>query len=358
MGKKVLVTGATGFLGRHILNELVDHSVLALVRKPQVWKDYDWTDAYSNVDLLTGGLDDVSSWQNDSRLDDVHGIFHLAGLVRHSRMDSEDVYETNIQGTLNMVRLAARLKCRMVYISTSGTVGCFKNEKEWADESAPYCEKKVKNWPYYHSKILAEKKAMTLAKDLGVELVIIRPPVLLGPGDHRFRATGHVTRLLQDRLPFLFKGGIHFIDIRDAAAATVKAMFIEKPQIFYHLQGMACPIDEFFEVLGQISGKKPPKLFVPVSVAWVLSVVTQKLDKLIPGKGIAFLPDPVVIEMASQYWDVKSRFAKRDLGYESRDAKETLRDTVLWLTQHHPELKQQEWNLPVVQDQNPKRRVA
>ena len=75
------------------------------------------------------------------------------------------------------------------------------------------------------------------ADELGVELVFIRPPVLLGPGDHRFRSTSNIIRMLRGRLPFLIQGGMHFIDIRDAMHAIWCAM--ERPDVrpVYHLAG-------------------------------------------------------------------------------------------------------------------------
>ena len=68
-----------------------------------------------------------------------------------------------------MVRLAARHRCRLVLVSTSGTVGCFRHPDATADEEAPYCEREVARWPYYNSKIQAEQTARKLADELGVQ---------------------------------------------------------------------------------------------------------------------------------------------------------------------------------------------
>src|SRR5207244_3482294 len=108
--------------------------------------------------------------------------------------------------------------------STSGAVGCFVRPGQSADEDAPYCERECAGWPYYRSKIEAERKARELARELGVELVIVRPPVLLGPEDHRLRSSAHLLRLLQGKLPFVIRGGMHFADVRDVAAAMVRVM--------------------------------------------------------------------------------------------------------------------------------------
>lgn len=339
--KTYLVTGATGFLGRHVLTVLSEqgYQVLALVRNKRQWDELDWVHDLKNVNVLLGDVTDPAALALGLNNQNIDGIFHLAALVRHSRDDAEEVYNINVDGTLNVVKLAASLKCRVVFVSTSGTVGCFKNKDEAVDESAPYLEKTVAKWPYYDSKVKAEKRARQLASELGVELVIVRPPVMLGPGDHKFRSTGHIIRAMSGRLPFLLKGGIHFIDIRDASLAIVKAMMCEQPQPVYHLKGANIDIGDFFGMVEKASGAKPPKLFLPNKMAWSLSQTTKKIERVFTKDKKPFLPDPVVIEMASKYWGIDSKYSHKDLDYKSRDPQDTIQDTVNWLRKNHKDLK-------------------
>jgi len=334
-----LITGATGFLGRHVLTALDaegSHVVHALVRNPAGWASENWTGDLKGVALVAGGVTETS-WHDDGCLENLDGIFHLAAVVRHTRENSEEVYETNVEGTLAMVRLAAKRKCRMVFVSTSGTVGVFGKPHEWADEHAPYQEKRVKGWPYYDSKIQAEKKARALAVELGVELVIIRPPVLLGPGDHRFRSTGHVVRHVMKRLPFLIQGGIHFVDIRDASKALLEAMRTEGPQPVYHLSGTSCSIVAFFKMVESASGVRGPRLRLPHSLAMAVAHGVKQIATHVPGVKESPLPDPVVFEMAGCYWDVRSRYAALELGFVNREAQATIDDTVAWIAANHPD---------------------
>ncbi len=337
-----LVTGATGFLGRQVISALHGNhpqaKALNLVRSVATWRGYDWTTPFDRVDLISGSVTKPDGWFDDPRLDGINGILHLAALVRHSRNEPYDIYETNVEGTLNMVRLAARKKCRMIFVSTSGTVGCFKSPKAWADENSAYCEQEVADWPYYHSKILAERQARQLAKDLGVELVIIRPPVMLGPGDHRFRSTGHIIKHILRKLPFLLHGGIHFTDIRDASTAILSAMQHPRPRPIYHLEGTACGVVQFFDMIEQVSGIPRPSPVLPFHPAWVLALIDERVGIITKGEALHLLPDPVVVEMASRYWDVRSLWAEDELGYVARDGLTTLRDTVGWLKDNHPEV--------------------
>lgn len=328
-----LVTGASGFLGRHLLNEIRTaepaRQVIVLVRSAEEWTAMDWTGALPGIETIIGSVTSPEAWTRDPRLEGLAGIFHLAALVRHSREEADEVYRTNVRGTAAMVRIATERRCRMVFVSTSGTVGCFRNSSAIADEESPFCEAVVSRWPYYQSKIEAEREARHMAQDLGVELVIVRPPVLLGPGDHRFRSTNHVSRFLRGRVPFLVRGGMHFADVRDAARALVRAMTIPTPRPVYHLPGTASTIQEFFATTARIAGKRPPRASLPFRAAWWLARISAPLK---------FLPDPVIIEMASHYWGMVSRYAEADLGYRSRPGQDTLADTINWLMAHHPKL--------------------
>lgn len=266
MARPFLVTGATGFVGRHLLEARdPDSSTIALVRDKLAWAEQDWSAELEHIELVEGSVTDTASWAD--QLPPLAGIFHLAALVRHSRRNAEETYTINIEGTLNMVRLAAIHQCRLIMLSTSGTVGCFSSPDASADENADFCEETVKSWPYYHSKIVAERRARELADSLGVDLVFIRPPMLLGPEDHRFRSTSNVLRMLRGRLPFLIRGGIHFIDIRDAVQAVLKAMASPHARPIYHLDGTSLSIEEFFGMIEEVSGVRAPRWVLPLWIA-------------------------------------------------------------------------------------------
>lgn len=333
-----LITGATGFLGRHVLEavrrQLPRARLLVLVRDARSWEALDWREAVGEVEVVVGGLFSTGGWGADTRLDGLRGIFHLAAEVKHTRSDVADMVRTNVEGTTSMVRLAAEKRCRLLFVSTSGTVGCSTRPGDGVYEDAPFREDVVGGWPYYASKIRAEKEASRLARELGVELVIVRPPVLLGPGDHRFRSTAHVLRVLRRKLPFIVDGGMHFVDVRDAADAMVRAMTHPHPHPVYHLPGTVCTLREFFGMVAEQAGVSPSWRVLPrglVRFAARLNALT--------GSRLHVVPDPVVIEMAGHHWEIRSRHAEADLGYRSRAPERTIADTISWLRLNHPDLR-------------------
>lgn len=334
-----LVTGGTGFLGRHVLfalrSRVPEARLRVLVRDRGAWDREPWTAELGPVEVVEGALAPTDAWRDDPRLAGVGGIFHLAAVVSHSRADRDDTFRTNVDGTAGMVELAAHLGCRLLFVSTSGVVSCSPRPGEGAFEEGGFRDAVVGGWPYYASKIAAERKARALATERGVELVVVRPPVLLGPGDHRFRSTVNVLRVLRGRLPAILRGGMHFADVRDASDAIVGAMLLPEPRPVYHLVGTVSSLDGFFRRVAEAAGVRPSWRVLPAGVLLFAARVNRRL-----GSPLHVLPDPVLVEMAAHHWDHRSRFAEAELGYRSREPRDTLGDTVEWLREHHPELRQ------------------
>lgn len=321
---RLLVTGATGFVGRHVLAELASagrpRPVAALVRDPGEWEQLGWTRACPDVRLVKGSLSDVPRWSPG--LPPLSGILHLAAPVEHSRRAPQAMRVAIVEGTLALVRLAADAGCRLVVASTSGTVGCTRERGPRADENAPFVTETVRGWPYYAAKIEMEQRARALATELGVELVFVRPPILLGPDDHRLRSTRNVQKFLQRRMPILIRGGMHFADVRDTASALVRAVEHPEPRPVYHLDGHECEVTEFFAMLESLSGVRATRLVLPFRAAWIVSRALERFH---------VLPDPVVVEMAAHWWGLRSLHSAEELDWKPRSPQETLRDTVEWL---------------------------
>ena len=325
-----LVTGATGFLGQYVLDALrrrrPDATIWVLVRSAASWRQAPHAAHHADVRPIEASLTDSQALERGLAGHTLAGIFHLAATVHHSRQHRARTFSSNVDGTASMVRLARAQGARLVFVSTSGTVGCSRSPLAAPDEDAPFCEQVVGRWPYYASKIAAERLVLEGLKGGGLDGVILRPPVMLGPCDHRFRATSLIVRFLRGRLPFYLSGGMHFVDIRDAAHSMVEAMMHQAPRPIYHLPGAAMPLRDYFAQLQQVSGVRAPRWPLPYPLALALAY----------GSGGKFF-DPVVIEMGHHHWGLSSKYAS-ELGFASRAPLTTLKETVSWLRSAHPAL--------------------
>eukprot|EP01121_Diplochlamys_sp_Union-15-3_P015865 TRINITY_DN5311_c0_g1_i1.p1 TRINITY_DN5311_c0_g1~~TRINITY_DN5311_c0_g1_i1.p1 ORF type:complete len:243 (+),score=29.07 TRINITY_DN5311_c0_g1_i1:305-1033(+) len=234
---------------------------------------------------------------------------------------------------MNVMDAAKNVKCRVVYASTSGTVACSKNSKVVGHDASPHCTNVVEQWPYYHSKIESEKQALKFAEENNVELVILRPSMILGPGDVTLRSTRVIYSFLTKKL-ITPSGGVSFVDVRDVALAFKNAMIKGVPGKAYLLASCNCSIREWFRTLEELTGVSSPLYLgmLPTSI-WLgifnaLNFLKRKFGKYDP------VFDPVRAEMAIHYWNAYGTAAYSDLDFRPRDPKETLIDTLYWVQEN------------------------
>jgi dihydroflavonol-4-reductase len=318
----LLVTGATGFLGEHLCRVLVEqgHTVRGLARsRSAVLADL-------GVEHVRGDV--LDGPELDRALEGVAAVFHLAGAVSRDPDDAQRMMRLHVDGTRRVLeRMHAASVRRMILASTSGTIGVSKRE-EILDETAPYAEEIVAGWPYYASKIYQERLAFEHAERLGIEVVAVNPSLLLGPGDRRLSSTGDVRKLMKRQIPVMPRGGINFVDARDAAAATAAALERGRPGERYLLGGTNWTMRSFFERVGRIANVSPPRLKLPATWnRWGASLV----EEIYRHRGKEPPVDRISVEMSEHYWWIDSSKAERELGFAARDPQLTLVDTVDYL---------------------------
>lgn len=318
---KTLVTGATGFLGRHLVLALRERgdSVVALCRKEEP------SISALGAEVRLGDVLDAASVRAAAL--GCETLYHCAGKVSRKPEDAEELYRIHVDGTkitLDAARLAG-IK-RVVYASTSGTVAVSEDPKDVRSEKAPTPTDLIQRWPYYRSKLYAEKAALDRSGP-SFEIVSVNPTLLLGPGDVHGSSTGDVVRFLEKKVPFVPAGGMSFVDARDAAEAMILAMASGRAGERYLISACNLTIEAFFARLSRISGVKAPSLRTPRSLL-LARAGAELIGKLQKHVAIDADIDRVSAEMAQVYWYVDASKAKNELGWVARDPGDTLADTV------------------------------
>jgi dihydroflavonol-4-reductase len=320
---KVLVTGGTGFLGEHLVEELQS---LGSYQLTAFARSISPTLRALGVEQVTGSISEGP--ELEAALEGCEGVFHLAGVVSRDPDDSQRMMRTHVDGTRRVIEAASRQGVkRVVVVSTSGTIAVSATETIH-DERSGYATEVVAAWPYYCSKIYQEKLALQLAEELDIEVVVINPSLLLGPGDRRLSSTSDVLKFLRKQIPVIPRGGMNFVDARDAAKATAAAMIKGRAGERYLLGGPNWTFEEFMARLGRAAKMGGPRLRLPSKwQTWGAGLLEEAYR--VAGREPPM--DKASAEMSQHFWWIDSSKAMRELDFEVRDPALTLVETVSYL---------------------------
>ena len=320
----VLVTGATGFLGKHLVRLLLDSDSQLRVRafSRSLFTEPD----DGRVESVRGDITDPAAVA--SALDGADEVYHLAGVVDRSPSDNWVAYRTHVNGTRNVCE-AMRDKGprRCVVVSSSGTVAVSRDAVVHTEESG-FKQSVVQEWPYYLSKIYQEKQALWYCEHHKLPIVVVNPSLLLGSGDDRLSSTNDVRLFLKGQIKVIPSGGLNLVDVRDAAAGLVSAMRSGAVGQRYLLGGENLTFRQWIAHTAHLAGVRPPRFQLPERAA---RIGASGLRMLYPMVGKEFELDDASIRMSSLFWYCDSTKARKDLGFETRSADETLRDTINYL---------------------------
>jgi dihydroflavonol-4-reductase len=306
---KYLVTGATGFLGAHLVRALErrGHEVVRFARS-------------------TGGdVLDVDSVRRAAG--GCEGAFHCAGKVSRRPEDAEALYRVHVQGTKNVLDACAAAGVRRVVVaSSSGTVAVSESPDHVAVEDDPAPIGLISRWPYYRAKLFAERAALERNAP-GFEVVSVNPSLLLGPGDVHGSSTEDVRLLLEGAIPAVPSGGLSFVDARDAAEAMALAMERGRPGERYLVGACNLTVRAFFARVARTAGVRAPWMPMPRSRE-VARFGAHLVERIAARVGLPAAVDATSVEMGQCFWYLDSSKAERELEWRARPIDATLYETV------------------------------
>src|SRR5208283_5436337 len=271
---KCFVTGATGFLGSHVARQLLARGAeLRLLVRPSSRTN---NIADLPAERVIGDLRGPESLKKG--MAGCEFVFHVAADYRLWARDGQELYDSNVQGTRNILQAARDTGVRrVVYTSSVATMG-FANNGRLTDEGTPVSLKCMIG-DYKRSKFMAECLVIE-AGQVGQNVVMVNPTTPIGEGDIKPTPTGRiVVDFLRRKFPAYVDTGLNLVDVVDCAYGHLLAMEKAAPGERYILGAENLTLKQILDKLAAITGLPSPKVKLPYAMAYATGVV----DTLVTG---------------------------------------------------------------------------
>jgi len=316
-----LVTGAAGFLGSHITRQLVARGdeVRVLMRPSSTNRAI----ADLSLEYVTGDLRDPASL--DRAMNGVKRVFHVAADYRLWAKRKQDIYDSNVGGTKNLLDAAKRAGVeQLIYTSTVATIAVDRPQhpNEFTDAKL---EEMIGH--YKRSKWLAEKEALDAAKS-GLPVIVAMPTTPVGPWDWKPTPTGKIILdFLNGKMPGYVETGLNFVGVEECAAGHL--LIAEKGKVGerYLLGGENLTLKQMLDALSKITGLPAPKLKIPHGLALGVAYASTVFSRLI-GREPGIPVEGVKIARHMMFVDCSR--AQRELGFKAGPVAAALERAVRW----------------------------
>jgi farnesol dehydrogenase len=321
---RLLLTGATGFLGRAVAGVLAarGHALRVLARPTSTLAGLP-----EGCETATGDVADAASFVRAA--EGCEAVLHMAALVKIWVADPGRFDAVNVGGVRNAIEASRAAGARLVYTSSFMALGP-SGERE-IDAARPHPGPPYRN-AYERTKAEADRLAREAAAG-GHDVVVLYPGVIYGPGE--MTEGNIVARLLADhlngRLPALVGPGDRrwsyaFVD--DVALGHALALERGRAGERFVLAGENATLGELFALVERLTGQPPPRLHLPFAAAsaigrlqWLWAELTGHPPQLTPGE----------VGVFREHWAYDSGASLERLGYRSRPLAEGVQQTIEWL---------------------------
>ncbi len=322
---KILVTGASGFVGSAVTRKCLErgYDVRVMLRS---------TSDPGNIQELPvervhADLTDAASLQN--AIEGCAGLIHVAADYRLWSRNPDELYQTNVTGTRELMKAA--LECgveRIVYTSSVATLSLHPNGRPSTESTPSFLQDMIGH--YKRSKFLAEEEVRSLIKHQGLPAVIVNPSTPVGPRDIRPTPTG---RMIADatlgKMPAYVNTGLNIVHVDDVADGHLLAYERGKIGERYILGGTDLSLKDILATIAGITGRKVPRICIPHNLILPVAYFSQAVAWITNGDEPRVTVDG--IRMAKKQMFFSCEKAVSELGYKPRHAEAALQDAVEWV---------------------------
>ena len=321
---RVLLTGATGFVGSAILRQLIRRgdTVRTLVRSTSDQRNLRDIDC----EVYLGDINDLDSIK--TAISDCQVLFHVAADYRLWAPNPDEITKTNVLGTQNIVNAARTANIeKIIYTSSVATLG--KNDNGMpANENTPsYIENMI--GAYKRSKFIAEQHVQRMISEQSLPAIIVNPSAPVGPRDLKPTPTGRlIVKAAKGEIPAFINTGLNIVHVDDVAIGHIKALDKGKIGERYILGGENLPLENILRMVSEFYGNKAPRIRVPPNIVLPIAYLIQAWAKITKSHEPFITVNGVKMSRQKMYYT--SDKAESELGYKFRPAKEAIKDALEW----------------------------
>lgn len=321
MSKKVIVTGANGFLGSNLCKKLLEqgYKVSVLVRRNSDISEL----AHLNLEYHYGDILDLNSMILAFRNQDY--VFHLAGLISYKKYDRERMHKVNVEGTYNVIE-ACKLNQvkKLINLSSVATVGSSFN-KNILDETSPYTVTQLQIG-YFETKKEAENLVIKAAKHNEIFAVCVNPSTIYGSADAKKGSRRNQVKVAKGIMPFYTSGGVNVVSVDDVTDGILLALEKGQSGERYIISGENITIKELFELIAQAAHVKAPSKQIPNFVLQIAGFFGDLFKKGISRDNA---------NTATMFHWFKHDKATKELGYVPKhSARYAIQQSVNWMKEN------------------------
>ena len=322
---KVLVTGATGFLGGWLVKRLLDEGCDVRIIK-RANSSLDEIEGLK-LDVMSGDVTDLESLREASR--GVDTVFHLAGLIGYSRAQRAAMDRVNVRGTANVIQACRDAGVRkLVHLSSVVAIGA-GFDKSVLNEDSPYNVHDL-NLGYFETKHQAEELVRLAVKNGQLDAVMINPSTIYGAADAKKGSRGTQLKVARGRFPFYSPGGVSIVAVEDVVDAIIAVWRKGRPAERYIVSGENLTIKQTFDIIAHEAGVKAPSIYLPRPAIFALGKMGDFMES-IGKKGIINTENAWTSTL--YHWFDNSK-AKRELGLNPKPASYAIGNSVRWMKDH------------------------
>ncbi len=323
---KVLVTGATGFLGAWLVRRLIEEGCAVRISK----RPSSPLDELQGLPIETVAGDVTDERSMIAACAGIDTVFHLAGLIAYKRSQRAAMEKINIGGTNNVIR-ACEINGvrRLVYMSSVVAIGaCFDGKTPLNEESA-YNVSHL-NLGYFETKHQAELNVVAAVQAGKLDAVMLNPSTIYGAGDAKKGSRGTQLKVAQGRLKFYPPGGVGIVAVEDVVEATITAWKKGRSGQRYILCSENLLLKDVFEIIAREAGVSPPSIGLTRSILFALGKLDDVMEKF--GSNGPISSENAWTAVLYHWFD--SSKAKRELGINFKPASYAIENSIRWSRDH------------------------